>query len=191
MAVEPLFLTDMDALKGRLRLAGVETTNDAQSLIDGAARTIRQRFYARLGTARINELLNVANFPVVENPTTDPEVIRAIADEVEAKWVWTELTRNMPVKFYDNSGDDIEQYNQEGIFRSIEPDRIEESVAKCLDEIEGWLPILAGTVELGTVETNKSFIQGDAPGGRIYPLGTLAGQNCRLWGNPRVNCEDC
>ena len=182
MAVSPLFLLDMDALKGRLRLDGVDIDDSAQNLLDGAARSVRAKFNARLGVTRVGELVALTS---VENPLTEDEILRSIAEEVEAKWIWVELTRNLPIKFFDNSGDDLEQYNVEGAFRSIDPERIQGERDRCLEEIENWLPILAGDVPLGEVQLNKAHTQGDMPGGRPYPLGTLVGQNKNLFGNIR------
>ncbi len=123
--------------------------------------------------------------PSAENPVTENEVLRSIAEEVEAKWVWVELTRNLPIKFFDNSGDDLEQYNVEAAFRSIDPDRLSVERDRCLQEIEQWLPVLEGTVSLGSVASARVHTQGDMPGGRPYPLGTLVRGNQNLYGNPQ------
>lgn len=186
MAVAPLFLATMDALKGRLRLAGVGSTDDTQPLIDGATRKVRAMFYARLGTSRVTSLVAL---PSVENPTDDNGILRALAEEVEEKWVWVQLARVLPLKFYDNSGDDLEQHNAEGIFRSIDPDRVQEAVEECQKWIESMLPLLEGSVALGAVQGAKVYTQPSAPGGRIFPLGSIVGRNCRLWGDPKTECE--
>lgn len=186
MAVAPLFLSTMDDLKARLRLSGVESTDDAQPLIDGATRRVRTQFYARLGNSQVAKLVAI---PSVENPTTNEGILRALAEEVEEKWVWVFLAQRMPLKFFDNSGDDLEQYNQEGIFRSIDPDRVRETIEECMKWIEEMLPLLEQTVGLGENEAAKVHLQSDAAGGRIFPLGSLIGGNCRLWGNPKTECE--
>ncbi len=181
MSVAPLFLVDMDALRGRLRLGGVGLDDAAKPLIDSATRVVRTNFYTRLGVTRVAELLA---FTSIDNPTTNDEIIRSLAEEIESKWVWVELTRTLPIKFFDNSGDDLEAYNTEAAFRSIDPDRISVERDRCLVQIENWLPLLAGEVELGAVDSAKVFTQSKMAGGRPFPLGTLIGQNAQLYGDP-------
>lgn len=181
MAVSTLFLTDMETLKGRLRLEGVEIGDAAQPIIEGSTRTIRARFYARLGVARVAAILAMTS---AENPTTADEVVRALAEEIESRWVWCDLARRMPLKFFDNSGDDLEQFNTEAAFRSIDPDRLQAEIDRCEAEIEAWLPLLDGSVEVGAAQLAKVHTQGEMPGGRPFPLGTLLGGNRNLYGDP-------
>lgn len=185
MAVQPLFLLDMEALRERLRLDGIPVDGGAHPLLESATRMIRFRFVNRLGLTRVNQIVA---FSREQNATSTNGVLRTLAEELEAKWVWVELTRTLPIKFFDNSGNDLETYNEDGTFRSIDPDRIAEERQRCLEEIEAMLPVLAGDVELGASSSSKVHLQKDMKGGRPFPLGSLVGKNKNLWGNnPNVD----
>ena len=72
MAVAPLFIADLAALKARLRLSGMGSA-DAAAQVDQAIEDVRLGFYDRLGKTRVDEILAVA---YVENATTTAARVR-------------------------------------------------------------------------------------------------------------------
>ena len=180
MATNPVFLADLETLKSQLRLSGVVEGSDAHSMVEAALLQVRTGFYARLGATRVAAL--VALTPS-ESPTTNDGVLRSIAGLAEALWVRCILLDKLPVVFMDNSGGDQEFLNQEGAFRSITPERLDRERQRCQVQLEEWLALLAGDVEVGgapDVQIHTQAVQ--TP--RVYPLGTLLGGNLRLFGDP-------
>ena len=180
MAPNPLFVPDLTTLKAELRLTGVAENTDAQTILESAVLQVRAGFYSRIPAARMTFLLAIT--PAAE-PSTNDQILRAIGSLCEALWVRYVLLGKLPMLFMDNSGGDQEFVNQEGIFRSITPERLDRQKQADLTQIEEWLALLAGDVELGDAPLTQVHIQSDQLP-RVFPLGTLIGENQRLWGDP-------
>lgn len=180
MATNPVFNADLAAVKAALRLSGTVEGTDAHSMLEQALLTVRTGFYSRLGTARMAALLAISP---VEMPTTNDQVLRRIADHCEIEWVRMHLLDRLPVTFMDNSGGDLEFINQEGTFRSIGPDRLDRLRGRLATQVEEWLALLSGDVEIGNAPNVQVHTQSDQEP-RVYPMGSLLGDNLRLWGNP-------
>ena len=136
----PLFVADEATLKSALRLSAVPASAlDTEAIIDEAILRARLRFYRDLGSARTNELVAL---PYTALPTTDDEVLRALANTVEVKMVKCHLLRDLPTTFMDASGDVNARWNEEAPVREYGAD-MEEELRRCEDEIVAALVDLA------------------------------------------------
>jgi len=180
MATNPVFVADLATIKAQLRLSGVAENTDAHAMLEAAILQVRTGFYTRLGGARMTVLLAITP---VQAPTTNDQILRRIGDLAEVLWVRCILIDKLPMVFMDNTGGDQEFLNQEGAFRSITPERIEAQHLACMTQLEEWLALLAGEVILGDVPVVQIHTQADQEP-RVYPFGSLVGDNLRLWGDP-------
>lgn len=180
MATNPVFVADLATVKEQLRLTGVVEGSDAQSMLEAALLQVRTGFYSRLGGTRMATLIAITPS---ESPTTNDEILRAIGGLCEVLWARCILLDKLPVTFMDNSGGDLEFINQEGTFRSITPERLDAERQRCQIQIEEWLALLAGDVEIGSAPDVQIHTQDDQSP-RMYPFGTLLGDNQRLFGDP-------
>ncbi len=177
---DPLFNVNLAAVKARLRLTGVPSGVDADAMIQSALRTVRVNIYSRLGVSTVDGIVALAS---IENPTTADAITRGIAEQLEVLWTRVVLLDQLPTLFMDSGAGSQEFMNQEGLNRSMRSDLLENQLKRFLAQIEEWLGLLAGEVELGD---NSSNVLTNAPQlPTVYPLGSLIGQNQRLWGNPK------
>lgn len=177
---DPVFIASLDILKAQLRLSGIDVTSNAQAILEATVGRVRTEFYARLGVSRMVTLIAL---PSVSAPTTSEQVLRMIAEQCEALWVRCLLLDVLPVTFMDASGGDLEFINQEGTFRSIPDSRLAGIRERCQIQIEEWLALLSGEVDIGNAPGVQIHTQEDqAP--RMFPNGSLLGRNARLWGDP-------
>lgn len=185
----PLFVTstggapDLDELKARMRLSGVVVDSNAEQIVHSVLQGVRGKFYARLGITPVAAIL--ATNPVAA-PTTEVEIIRAIAYECEILWVIVDLMCRLPMMFMDNSSATEEIYNTEGAFRSMDVETLEQCKTEFKTQIDEWLSLMAGDVSLGNVGgalSGRAFTQvGQHP--KLYPAGSLRGDNIVLFTNP-------
>ena len=91
----PLFLADLDAMKAELRLSGVPATGeDANVILEDVLLQVRTAFYRRLGITRVGQIVAFAtNYT---NPTTNDELLRAVAKSTEVKMTWCKLAERLP-----------------------------------------------------------------------------------------------
>ncbi|MCP4897878.1 MAG: hypothetical protein GY906_12975 [bacterium] len=147
MAVAPLFIADMDALKSSLRLSGIPTGADAETLVDDATLQARAAFVRRLGQARINAIVA---YPSVEAPATDEENLRMIANLTESMLARLHLMSTMPVLFMDSADQDEQAWNEEGLFRTKSPFDLSTEKKALQDQIDENMTYLADEEELGS-----------------------------------------
>lgn len=137
----PLFVASETVLKAALRLSAVPATAlDTEAIIDEAILRARLRFYRDLGATRTNEL---AALVFTELPTTDEEVLRALANTVEVKMVKCQLLRDLPNTFMDASGDVNSRWNEEAPTRERGGGEFEDELRRCESEIVAALVDLA------------------------------------------------
>jgi hypothetical protein len=154
MVTSPLFGVALADLKTRLRLTGVETTSDAEQVIDEAILTVRMGFQRRLNFARIAE---IEAFSSTANPDDEQETLHALARVTQVKWVRKELLRTLPTLFMDASGEARDAWNEEAPFRQSGPSERDVEVARLDSEIEANLQILAGEDQIGDEETIQVY----------------------------------
>lgn len=149
----PLFVADEDTLKSALRLSAVPASAlDTEAIIDEAILRARLRFYRDLGAARTNELVAL---PFTDQPTTEDEVLRALANTVEVKMVKCQLLRDLPNTFMDASGDVNHRWQEEAPTRERGGFELEEELKRCEEEIIAALTDLAApaTLDCDEVQT--------------------------------------
>lgn len=113
MAVEPLYNESLDKL---LLIARIEPANDDNTLaaVEQAVRDVRLGFFSQLGRDRT---LEIVTYPLVDNPTTDDELLRSSAASAEALWLTILLMQRLPVLFMDNSASAGDKFNDEPLTR--------------------------------------------------------------------------
>jgi len=150
----PLFLVDEATLKAKLRLSAVPASAlDTEAIIDEAILRARVRFYRELGTARTNAIVALT---FTETPTTEDEVIRALANTVEVKMVYCELLRLLPNTFMDASGDVNQRWNEEAPTRERGSFEISNELRHCEGEIANGLQELADP-DIGECDIVQSY----------------------------------
>lgn len=144
----PLFLADLAAMKAELKLSGVPATGeDANVILEDVLLQVRTGFYRRLGITRVGQLVAfTANYV---NPTTNDEILRAVAKSVEVKWTWCLLGERLPQSWMDDSGGAWQRYNEQGTFRKMSLREREEQCDRYKDEIEQAMILLSGEQSLG------------------------------------------
>jgi len=151
----PLFVADLATLKAQLRLSGMPSSaTDALAILDESILRARLVFYRRLGQQRVGVLLaTVYN----ANPSSEDEVLRALANTTETKVVYSELLRKLPNQWMDASGDANRRWNEEAPFRERGPTGAQQEIQRLLDEIEEDMEILAGEESIGEESQFKTF----------------------------------
>lgn len=146
----PLFVADEAALKSALRLSAVPASAlDTEAIIDEAILRARLRFYRDLGATRTNELVAMT---FTDQPTTDDEVLRALANTVEVKMVKCQLLRDLPNTFMDASGDVNSRWNEEAPTRERGGFELSDELKRCENEIVAALTDLAAPETLACDE---------------------------------------
>lgn len=144
----PLFLADVPAMQQELKLRGIPASgDDALVVLADAILQARLMFHRRLGSTRVGQL--VAFNEDYDDPTTNDELLRALAKTVEVKLTWCYLADRLPQNWMDDSGGAWQQYNEQGTFRKMGLREREEQRERFMREIDEAMAILAGDVELG------------------------------------------
>lgn len=141
MATAPLFVADLATLKPKLRLSGVPSTSDADDIVNEAILVTRQKFYRELGSPRIAELVAM---PFTETPTTNDEILRAVANSTEVLIVRCELMRTMPMMFMDGNAQQDQIMQDEALFRDSTSSQLEQMRMQCELDIQQNMDLLAG-----------------------------------------------
>ena len=157
MATAPLFVADIDTLKSKLRLSGVPTTSDADDIINEAVLVARQKFYRELGGSRITVLKATA---FTEAPTTDNQILRAVANSTEVLMVRCELMKMLPMMFMDGNADQNQIMQDEGLFRDTTSNQLDQLRMQCEIEIQQNMDLLAGDEEIAS----ENSVRIDSPG---------------------------
>ena len=175
MAIAPLFVASMTALKTSLRLEGAKAAG-ALATVDDAVRDVRLGFYAELGLTRVAELVALSS---EENPDDANSLLRARAEQTEIKWVRLLLKERMPSLLLDGSAIKQQVWNDEGAFAmKALSDR---EIQKLKDEIAGDLEILAGDAEV------ESRVQAETIGPEA---GTVDALGASVWFSQRVDQDE-
>lgn len=169
MAIAPLFVTDLATLKSRLRLSGAAAT-DADAMIQQAVMDVRLGFFRRLTQTRCAVLVGYTH---TDTPATDTEILRALAESTEVKWVRLFAMRTLPTAFLDGVAMN-QVWQQEAPFRAALPADLAGERLALENEIAENLTILAGDQGIGTESTISTSVIGPkcaAPpvGQEIYP----------------------
>lgn len=140
----PLFNKDLDTLKKKLRLQSA-VNEGTLSVLDDAILQVRLEMYRELGTVRVQEIQGT---PLVDNPTTDDQRLRATAALCESLWVRCFVLRRLSVLVAESSNDAEAIWNQEGITREIDFSTVDR---EC-DELMRQVYTLLGDLYSGDAE---------------------------------------
>lgn len=169
MAVAPLFVTDLDTLRLELRLQGLKSGSEGESIFVRATSAARVYLYQRLGLTTATELVGI---PEVENPVTAADIRRKAATLAEIEIVRCDLLDIMPIMVGDASGDAQQVYNDEGVWRSATPEERIEALSRCRARIEELIELMLSEDALGDDLTIRVF-NGQRPSStERYPGGT-------------------
>lgn len=162
---DPLFVVDLDTLKQKLRLTGIVADSDADLVFQEALLTVRRGFYDRLG---LTAIATIEAITFTEDPDTDDEYRRLLANVVEVKWVRLQCLKTMPVVFMDGSGDTLEQWNKEAAFR--QGPMPEKEWKRLEQDLEDALVLLAGGKQNSTwgFSTIEPYCRTPTVGGAIW-----------------------
>jgi hypothetical protein len=154
MAVEPLYNVDKETLLNRVR---IETADDSQTLalIDQTITEVRLGFFSRLTKSRAQE---IAGYPLVDNPLSDEEILRATAANTEALWVTWYLAQRLPYLFMDNSGSVNDAFNDEQLTRDTQ---LKEHLDALKDQIDQGLGDLVLPPDENTGATKSDLIKNE------------------------------
>jgi len=172
MATAPLFVATVEELKSKLRLASIPAGQGADILFDETLLAVRTHFYRALGPARVAEL---AALPFNENPATEDEILRAVANTTEVKWMRMELMRVLPTLFKDSSADQHQVYHDEALFRETPGDQLSIERERLWSDIQENLELLRGDEELDeevqgiSASTPESDSTAPRPGQSVWP----------------------
>lgn len=152
---DPLFIADLPTLKALMRLTGVpDSRGDTLAILDEAILNARLEFYRRLGEQRVSALVATTFVP---NPTTADDILRALANVVEADLVYVQLLRKLPNLFMDASGAAQRVWNEEAPFRERGGTPLDKEINRRLDKIEENFQMLAEEESLAEESTIKTF----------------------------------
>jgi hypothetical protein len=173
MAVEPLYNADLETLLNRVR---IETADDAQTLalIHQSVNEVRLGFYSKLGTARAT---TIAGYPLVDNPTSDNEILRAGGANTEANWLTWLLAQRLPWTSMDNSASTADSWNDEQLTRDAKGLKEFLDALKILID-EGLADLMEPPEENSGASKASSITNDDAPDLiydrflGLYPRGT-------------------
>ena len=136
----PLFVADEATLESKLRLSAVPASaTDTQAIIDEAILYARVEFYRELGESRVAALVAIT---FTEEPTTEDEVLRALANLTEVMMVRCHLLIHLPNTFMDASGDVNARWNEEAPIRERSSMDLEAEIAACKNKIQENLATL-------------------------------------------------
>jgi len=169
-----LFISDVDTLKGQLRLSGANQS-DALAQIDSAIAEVRLGFYDALGAARVAAIVALVGS---SEPATADEILRSRAELCEGAWVRMLLLGRMPTLFVDSGAVVQQTWNEEGLGRSSSSTGSEKEISRLKSQIDDWLSDLAGETP-DTSSINCSVIGPDIlqprPGSSINPINSIGG----------------
>lgn len=154
--MEPLFNDDLAAVLTALRLTALREDSDAVSIVEQAVRAARVRFYQALGPTTVQTIVET---DYTDAPTTAADMKRFVGRLCEVELVRLQLMDRMPMIFMDASGSAREAFNTEGAFRSMDPQILAEARLRIEAQIDNWLAVMAGDVELGDGEQVQAFTQ--------------------------------
>lgn len=176
MAVEPLYNASKDALLNRAR---IKTADDTQTLamIDQAISEVRMGFFRSITSTRA---LAIAAYSLVDNPSSDEEILKATAANTEANWVVWLLAQRLPYLFMDNRSSVGDAFNEEQLTRDSAAlkqflDGLKTEIDKGLGDMAVPVSTDTGSSKAASItNTGDAFKPFDSFRG-LYPYGTNLG----------------
>ncbi len=170
MTVEPLYNVDLETLLTIVRIAPADDANTLAA-VGQAVSDVRLGLFSRLTRTRA---LEIAGYSLVDNPTTDEEILRKQGASAEALWLMILLVQRLPVLFMDNNAvNDV--FNDEPLTRDANS-KMYELIGSWKKQLELILGDLVAPDALGDSSV-KSALNGPA---KPYILAdNLVGGRCR------------
>lgn len=144
MAVAPLFIPSMTALKATLRLTAANAP-DSLAILDDVVKQVRLGLYDALGSSRVTTILGTSS---TDTPTTDAQLLRTKAEMAEGLWVRMLLMDRLPVQFMDAAAGALDQWNEDGLTRDFSASERK----RIRDAIETQLQVLLAELKSGDDE---------------------------------------
>jgi len=173
MAVEPLYNASKYTLLSRVRIQDADD-EATLALVDQAITEVRLGFYRRITKERA---ITIAGYTLVDNPTSDEEILIAKAANTEALWVTWLLAQRLPHLFIDNRASVGDQWNDEQLTRDTLPSEYLKSLKTLIDEglsdLEEPVNADSGPVKsdsIGPDESATPYARGTFLG--LYPDGS-------------------
>ncbi len=141
MAATPVFISDLPTLKERLRISQVDTGEGA-SVVDSVVEEVRLELYAVLGSSTVT---TIAALTPGDPATTDDELKRLRAENVELLMVRLLLMRRMPILFLSSVGQARQQWNEEGITRDVDQATVRREIQTLEASVRKGLALLNDT----------------------------------------------
>lgn len=166
----PVFIADTSTLKAALRLKDA-ASDQANVLIAGAMNKARVVIYDNLGSALTSAIIALVSN---ENPTTDDQLKRAKAENLEINLVRMFLLRTMPVLFQDSAAGAGESWQESPFARQSdarstdrEITRLDGEIKEAIEDLTAGAPdnSVISVENIGPDETNTR------PGAGVFGLG--------------------
>jgi hypothetical protein len=175
MAVEPLYNETLDSLLKRARIA---TADDDQTLalVYQAVTEVRLGFYRKITKTRAT---TIAGYSLVDNPTSDEEILKAQAAATEANWLTWILAQRLPHLFMDNRASTGDMWNEEQLTRDTAAskeflDQLWNDIELGLGDLEEPPSENSGPTKSASVKNTETYSP-FSPSRGLYPNGTNNG----------------
>jgi hypothetical protein len=192
MAVEPLYNEDLDTLLKRARMS---TTDDEQTLalLYQTINEVRLKFYSTLGT---DWAITIAGYSLVDNPTTDEQILRSTGANTEALWLTWLLAQRLPFTSLDNRASVQDLFNSEQLTRDATGlkdflSALKSQIDKGVASMQSPSAEDSGAVKASSIAPDETDMVYDRFRG-LYPYGTSTsiGCNCGVTNNLGSICGD-
>lgn len=114
---DPIFAQNKASLQAKLRLTGMPPGSDGEAVFDEALLQVRTAIFQRLGSATVTTITATA---YTESATTDAQILRLAAAQVELYGVKARLLRDAPAFFIEAVNSSEEAWNEEGLLREAD-----------------------------------------------------------------------
>lgn len=178
--VAPLFVGTFKGLLECLRLQGVDSDQSAAAApVRQAVQWARTEIYRRLGLTRTNQLVAISP---VSNATTQDQLDRQRAEQLEIHMVKWKLLQELPVLFmHRGTGTASEVWNEEALTREVNPDELAPVLERLNQLIEDDVSLLDADEDTGPGGRSTLF----APTGEcLEPGSTVYARPYNPWLRP-------
>lgn len=157
MAVEALFNSTYTDLVTKARIQSA-TDDQTTALVNMAVSEVRVGFYKELGADRVSEILSN---PMVDNPSTEGELLRVNASNTEVLWLTYLLLPRLPTNYMSSAHLTSMSFNEEPLTR--EADNIKKNLELLKSQIDSGLAALVAVPEDYESKTFKATYSVSSP----------------------------
>ena len=155
----PLFAPTEEWLKSRLKLSTVsDNSTDTNASIDQAILKARLMLNGSLGASRVE---TIQAYTWSETPTTDEELLLAMAATVEIDLCRQQLLRTLNARWLEGSGNERMSWNEAPLMRQQGSFEIKAELQRLEQDIQFALNVLQGDIAFGSFKR----------GGRVSLIG--------------------